>query len=73
MMNRIHPSDFNWMFDAIDRLRSWKSQRVRHLAETDVDPTLPEFLQTQSDPHTAVSELLAWWDAPSSVVDVNDE
>lgn len=73
LMNRVHPSNLMSMFDAIDRLRSWKSQRVRHLAETDVDPSLTEFLQAQSDSHAAVRDLLAWWDEPSSDGDLNDE
>jgi hypothetical protein len=62
MMNRIGPSGFASMFDAIDRLRSWKAQRVRHLVESDIDPTLRAFLEVQSDSHAAVLDLLAWWE-----------
>lgn len=62
IMNRIGPPDFAWMFDAIDRLQRWKSQRVRQLTEAESDPALTEFLQAQCDPHAAVLDLLAWWD-----------
>jgi len=63
MMNRVDPVTFISMFDAFDRLGAWKSHRVRHLTDSDDDPTLAEFLQTNTNPHTAVPDLLAWWDA----------
>ena len=66
MMNRVDPFTFISMFDAFDRLEDWKSQRVRQLTETDEDPTLTQFLQTNTNPHTAVRDLLAWWDATGS-------
>lgn len=61
MMNRVDPSNLISMFDAFDRLEDWKSQRVRHLTEAESDPSLTEFLQTDTNPHGAVRDLLAWW------------
>ena len=66
MMNRVDPFAFISMFDAFDRLEDWKSHRVGQLTATDEDPTLTEFLDANSEPHTAVRDLLTWWGATDS-------
>ena len=74
MMNRVDPLNFISMFDAFDRLEDWKSHRARQLTETDEDPALTEFLHANSNPHTAVRDLLTWWDATdSAALDAEDE
>ena len=74
IMNRVALSNFISMFGAIDRLSDWKSQRVRHLTEAEQDPSLTEFLQTNTNPNRAVRDLLAWWDAPNPAdPDADDE
>ena len=74
MMNRVDPFTFISMFDAFDRLEDWKSHRVGQLSETDEDPTLTQFLQANTNPHTAVRDLLTWWYATDSAdLDAEDE
>jgi hypothetical protein len=69
VMNRIDPSDIPSMIDAIDRLASWKAQRVQGVTGATNDPPLAEFLDARSDPSTAVGDLLDWWESPRPVED----
>ena len=73
MMNRVAPSNLTSIIEGTNRLQDWKSQRVRHLTDTAIDPALAAFRQFQREPHDTVLDLLIWWNEPNSKGDLNEE